>query len=36
MWRGSGRRESAHTRLVPQSPNPHLRRLSMSGGTLHH
>ena len=36
VWRGSGRRDSPHTRLVPQSANPHLRRLSMSGDTLHH
>ena len=33
VWRGSGRRTSTHTRLVPQSANPHLRRLSMSGDT---
>ena len=36
VWRGSGRRASTHTRLVPQSPNPHLRRLSMSGDTPYH
>ena len=36
MWRGSGRRASPDTRLVPQSANPHLRRLSMSGDTLYH
>jgi hypothetical protein len=31
MWCGSRRRESPHTRLVPQPPNPHLRRLTVSG-----
>ena len=36
MWGGSGRRHSAHTRLVPQPPNPHVRRLSMSGDTPYH
>src|SRR5262245_28525153 len=29
----SGRRNSSHTRLVPQPPNPHVGRLSMSGDT---
>jgi hypothetical protein len=28
--------KSPHTRLVPQPPNPHFRRLSMSEDTLHH
>src|ERR671925_1762936 len=36
MWRGSGRRHGSHTRLVSQSADPHLRRLSLSGDTLHH
>src|SRR4030095_14099453 len=36
MWRGSRRRKSPDTRLVPQPPNPHFRRLSMSEATLHH
>ena len=36
MWRGSGRRHSAHSRLVPQPPNPHVWRLSMSGDTPYH
>ena len=31
-----GRRHSPYPRLVAQSPDPHLRRLSMSGDTLHH
>src|SRR6266536_2473304 len=29
MWCGSGRRQSPHTRLVPQPPNPHLRRFTV-------
>src|SRR5207247_3969538 len=33
---GSGRRQSPHTRLVSQPADPHLRRLSLSGDTLHH
>jgi hypothetical protein len=36
VWRGSGGRTSTHSRLVPQSADPHLRRLPMSGVTLHH
>ena len=33
---GSGRRTHTHSRLVPQSADPHLRRLSLSGDTLLH
>jgi hypothetical protein len=33
---GSGRRAITHCGLVPQCPNPHLWRLSMSGDALHH
>src|SRR2546428_7832853 len=33
---GSGRRTRTVTRLVPQSPNPHVRRLSLSGHTPYH
>src|SRR6266851_6772993 len=36
MWCGSGRWTSTDTRLVPQSPDPHLWGLSMSNNTLHH
>jgi hypothetical protein len=36
VWRGSGRRDSPHTRLVSPPADPHLRRLALSGGTLHH
>ena len=36
MWGGSGRRNSPNTRLVAQSPNPHVWRLSMSSDLLHH
>src|SRR2546428_2899443 len=36
MWRGSGRRTRTHSRLVPQSADPHLRRLSISGNSLYH
>src|SRR5262249_52979508 len=36
VWCGSGRRTSTHSRLVPQSPDPHLRRLSMSRDTSYH
>jgi hypothetical protein len=36
VWRGSGRRTSTDTRLVPQSANPHFRRLPLSGDALHH
>src|SRR6266851_5118265 len=32
MWRGSGRRTSPDARLVAESPNPHLGRLSLSDG----
>jgi len=34
--RGSGRRPSTHGRLVPQSADPHIRRLSMSDAALYH
>src|SRR5258708_31094569 len=34
--RGSGRRQSTHGRLVPQSADPHIRRLSMSDAALYH
>jgi hypothetical protein len=34
--RGSGGRTSPHSRLVPQSADPHLRRLPMSGNTRYH
>ena len=36
VWGGSGRRAITDKRLVAQSANPHLRRLSMSGGTSYH
>ena len=36
VWRGSGRRNSTDTRLAAQSPNPHVRRLSMSSETPYH
>jgi hypothetical protein len=36
VWRGSGRRDSPHTRLVSPPADPHLRRLALSGDTLHH
>ena len=36
VWRGSGRRTRTHRRLVSQSADPHLGRLSMSDATLHH
>ena len=36
VWCGSGRRTITHSRLVPQSADPYLRRLSMSGGILYH
>ena len=36
MWSGSGRRNSPHTRLVPQPANPHVGRLSMSGDPPYH
>src|SRR6266446_10950872 len=36
MWCGSGRRTSPHSRLVPQSADPHLRRLSISGDSFYH
>jgi hypothetical protein len=36
MRGGSGRRAMTHRGLVPQCPNPHLWRLSMSGDALHH
>jgi hypothetical protein len=36
MWGGSGRRESPDTRLVPQCPNPHFRRVALSGDTPYH
>jgi len=36
VWRGSGRRMSTDTRLVPQSANPHVRRLPLSGVTRYH
>jgi hypothetical protein len=32
MWGGSGRRARTDTRLVPQCPHPHLRRVSLSVG----
>jgi hypothetical protein len=35
VWGGSGRRTSTHRRLVPQSADPHLRRLPVSGDKLH-
>jgi hypothetical protein len=36
VWRRSGRRTRTDPRLVPQSPNPHLGRLAMRAGILHH
>jgi len=36
VWCGSGRRTRTNTRLVPQCPDPHLRRLSLSGDTSYH
>src|SRR5262249_34213634 len=36
VWGGSGRRNSPNTRLAPQPPDSHLRRLPMSEDTLHH
>jgi hypothetical protein len=36
VWCGSGRRTRTDTRLVPQCPNPHLGRLSLSGASLYH
>src|SRR2546425_5313699 len=36
VWGGSGRRTRTDTRLVPEPPDPHLGRLSLSGGILHH
>ena len=36
MWGRRGKRTSTHRRLVPQSADPHLRRLPLSGDTLHH
>jgi hypothetical protein len=30
VWGGSRRRHGPHTRLVPQPPNPDLRRVSLS------
>src|SRR4029450_155043 len=36
LWRGSGRRQSPNTRLVPQPADPHLRGLSLSGDMFHH
>src|SRR5215813_11733590 len=36
VWGASGRRTRTDTRLVPEPPDPHLGRLSLSGGILHH
>src|SRR5690349_12710128 len=36
MWRRSGRRTIINSRLAPQSAEPLLQRLSLSGGILHH
>ncbi len=36
VWGGSGRRTSTDRRLVPESANSHLGRLSLSGDALHH
>src|SRR5207248_10709797 len=36
VWGRSGRWTRTHRRLVPQSADPHLRRLSLSGGSLYH
>jgi hypothetical protein len=36
VWGGSGRRTRTDTQLVPQCPNPHLGRLSLSGAILYH
>jgi len=36
MWSGSRRRNSPNMRLVPQPPNPDLRRVSLSGDTPDH
>ena len=36
VWRGSGRRARTDTRLVSESANSHLGRLSLSGDALHH
>ncbi len=36
VWCGSRRRATTHNRLIAQSANPHLRRLSMNVDTFHH
>jgi hypothetical protein len=36
MWCGRRRRNTPHTRLVPQPANPHVWGLSMSGDTPYH
>src|SRR5262249_31331094 len=36
VWGGSRRRTRTDTRVVPQSANSHLGRLSLSGDALHH
>src|SRR5262249_48311513 len=36
VWRGSRRRTGPYRRLVPQSADPHVWRLSMSGDTRYH
>jgi hypothetical protein len=36
VWDRSGRWQGPHAGLVPESPNPHLRGISMSRDALHH